>query len=88
MSDNAKVAAAVLREVPIGRLSSFLKGIKPGSEVAMGDGCGGGCGGGAGCIDQFGHTGLSPEAFTNAFRDKATLKTALQNGARDAAVHI
>ena len=78
MPETSKVAAAVLREIPVGRISSFLKGIKPGGEVAMGDGCGGGCNGGNSCIDQFGHTGIDPEVFGKALRNRAALSTALQ----------
>ncbi len=88
MPDNSKVAAAVLRQVPIGQMSSFLKGIKPGGDVAMGDGCGGGCGGGAGCIDQFGHSGISSETFAKALHDKVALTHALQAEVKTALTHI
>lgn len=70
MPETNRVAQAVLREVPIGRLSSFIKSIKSDVQVAMGDGCGGGCGGGAGCIDQFGHTGIDHETFAKGFRTR------------------
>lgn len=78
MPESIRVAQAVLREVPVGRLSSFIKTIKSDVQVAMGDGCGGGCSGGAGCIDQFGHSGIDHETFAKALHDKAALTTALQ----------
>lgn len=88
MPESVRVAQAVLREVPMGKLSSFIKTIKPGGDVAMGDGCGGGCGGGAGCIDQFGHTGISQDVFAKALHDKRALTSALQSEVKTAITHL
>ena len=88
MPESNRVAQAVLREVPIGKLSSFIKTIKPGVEVAMGDGCGGGCGGGAGCIDQFGHTGIDQTVFAKALHNKTALTAALQTEVKTALTRL
>ena len=88
MPESNRVAPAVLREVPIGKLSSFIKTIKPGVEVAMGDGCGGGCGGGAGCIDQFGHSGIDQDVFSKALHNKTALTAALQTEVKTALTRL
>jgi hypothetical protein len=77
MSDVNKVATAMLREVPVHNISSLLAHAGHGG-TAMGDGCGGGCGGGAGCIDKFGHSGLTNEEIQTALKDKAGIATALK----------
>lgn len=74
------VARVIVREVPLGRLSSLVGTLpgRPGGGTAMGDGCGGGCGGGAGCMDPNGITGLTNQDIQNALRDQNALKAALQ----------
>ncbi len=64
------VAKLIAREVPVGQMKALLgrQGLHPN---AMGDGCGGGCGGGAGCMDPYGHTGLTNEQIQAALKDAA-----------------
>jgi hypothetical protein len=77
------VAKAVLREIPVGRLSKFLEQFGDPNPVANGSGCGNGCG--AGCIDgfgmtfdRFGHSGVSEADLSGAQHDVSRLKDAIR----------
>lgn len=78
---HAKIAKALVREVPIQNLKKFLEGF--GGPVALGSGCGNDCGSGCGggcsspkglVFDQYGHTEISERELVDASRDMHQLK--------------
>lgn len=78
------IAQAVLREIPLTRLSRFLDEFGDPNPVANGAGCGNGCG--AGCLDGFGltfdrygHSRIPADELINAQRDVSGLKDAIRS---------
>ncbi len=77
-------ASAILREVPLARLDSYLSVIGKGDfgPLSIGDACGNGCGSGCGnnClrpIDVLGHTSLSLKQLNDVISNEAGLRKAL-----------
>lgn len=76
------VARAILREVPLARISRFLTEFGDPNPLANGNGCGNGCG--AGCIDgfgltfdRFGQSEITAAELETAHRDVEGLKSAM-----------
>jgi hypothetical protein len=74
-------AKAVLREVPLSQLASYIGHLGAG-PVAIGDACGNGCGSGCGngcarAIDIYGHTELTVNQLNAVLADKLALRKEL-----------
>jgi len=73
---------AVLREVPLAQLSSYLNHLGKGGPVAIGDACGNGCGSGCGnscarAIDPLGYTELSLSQLNTIVSNRVGLQKEL-----------
>ena len=79
----AVFASAILREIPLARLDTYLSVIGDGpGPLSIGDACGNGCGSGCGnnClqpIDVLGNTALSLEQLNTVIKDAAGLRSVL-----------
>ncbi|MGF1550566.1 MAG: hypothetical protein ACFBQW_08590 [Sphingomonadaceae bacterium] len=86
MADATKqVAKAILREVPVTNLRSFLADVSRfDDDTGNGNGCGGGCNIGNNCIDRFGHSDISRDDFRRALQQGRELQVALRDQAKKA----
>ncbi len=81
-----KVARAILREIPITAIGTFVQGFKKGDWAANGNGCGNACGNncrdGIGqVLDRYGHAELDIKELKTAQRDAAGLQDAIRKEA-------
>ena len=76
---HAKVATAILKQIPLSQVGSFLNKLSP-QNVEDGDkghGCGLGCSHPSG-LDQFAHSSLTAAELKGALTDKAGLSAAIK----------